>query len=75
MQPTYAVVGGRGRISSEVRDLRHGADTDNTLNGQIGLVDQPASEIIGAQLVGGDEGVADEVLGPLIEEGFLNESC
>ena len=62
------VVGGIRVVARDVGDLRHGADADDALEGEVGLVGQRAREVVGGDLVGGDQGFLDQVLGPLVED-------
>lgn len=58
----------RARLAQNIPDLGHGADTDDALDGKVGLVGEGACEVVGGDLVGGDEGFGDEELGPLVKE-------
>ena len=61
------VVGCVCGVAGEVGDDGHGLDADHTLEGEVGLVGEGAGEVVGGDLVGGVEGVLDEVGGPLLE--------
>ena len=65
---THTVVRRFLAVSSEARDLGHRLDADNTLDGQVGLVRECASEVVRAELVRRDEGVRNQVLSPLVEQ-------
>ena len=60
-------------VSHNGRDLRHGLDTDDALEGKVGLVRERTREGVRTELVRRLECVGDEVLGPLIEETVLQE--
>ena len=42
-------------------------DADDAFEGEVGLVGEQAREVVGALLVGGDQAVLDEVVGPLAQ--------
>ena len=65
---THTVVRRFLAVSSEARDLGHRLDADNTLDGQVGLVRECASEVVRAELIRRDEGIRNQILGPLIEQ-------
>ena len=65
---THTVVRRFLAVSSEARDLGHRLDADNTLDGQVGLVRECASEVVRAELVRRDERICNEELRPLIKE-------
>jgi len=59
------------RVGSEVCDAAHGADGNDAFEGEVSLVGEGAGEVVGALLGGGDEGIGDEVVGPLAQEGVV----
>lgn len=59
---------GVGVVLGQGGDLGHGLQGDDALDGQVGLVDELAGEVVGGELVLGDLGVLDEVFCPLAEE-------
>lgn len=66
-QRTYTVVRAPGGVPDERRDLRHGLDADDALDGEVRLVREAAREVVRADLVGRDERVRDQELRPLVE--------
>ena len=68
---THAVVAVRRLVTLEERNLGHSADTDDTLDGKVGLVSESAGKVVRRQLGGRNEGILNEVLRPLIEEVVL----
>ncbi len=68
---THAVVVGPSGITNERRNLRHGLNADDTFDSEVGLVREGAREVVRAELFGGDEGVLDQELRPLVEEAEL----
>jgi hypothetical protein len=65
---TYAVVLFIDCVAQHPRDHRHGLDTNDSFDCQIGLVRESSSEIICANLIRGNEGFRDKVSGPLVEK-------
>ncbi len=62
------VVGAVGGVAGEVGDDGHGFDANHAFEGQVGLVGEGASEVVGGDLVGRVEGFLDQVLSPLLED-------
>lgn len=54
-------------VPGQVRYRAHGLDADDAFEREIGLVGERAGEVVRALLRGGDERVADEVVGPLAQ--------
>ena len=60
-----------GGVADDAADFRHGLKAYDALYGEVGLVGELAGEVVGAELHSGDEGVLDEVLGPLLEDWVM----
>ena len=54
------IIVGLIRVSQSPRDFRHGSDTDNSLDRQVGLVSEMTRKVICAELLGRNQGVSDE---------------
>lgn len=63
------VVGLSGCIADQVAHLAHGFQCDDTLDGEVGLVGERSGKVVGGDLVHRDEGLVDEVAGPLLQFG------
>lgn len=65
-------VGGRRRgVGAQEGDFRHGGDADDAFDGEVGLVDELAGEVVGRELLAGREGEVEEVGGELLELGVV----
>lgn len=69
---THGVVGVLSGVADEFLNLSHGPDSDDTLDGQVGLVGKGPSEVVSADLAGRDERISDEVSSPLFQKGSLS---
>lgn len=67
----YTVVVSLRSVADEPGDLRHSLDSDDTLDGEVGLVRKAACEVVRAELQLWDEGVRDQKLRPLVEKVIL----
>lgn len=63
---THTVIRRLPRVTQQTRNLRHRLDPNNSLDSEVRLIRQRPREVVGAELVIGDEGVFDEELIPLI---------
>lgn len=61
----------RGGIFDGASNFGHCGYTDNTFDGEVGLVDELAGEVVGGELLAGREGELDEVRGKLTEFGVV----
>lgn len=61
-----AEIGRVGAISSDLGDFSHGLETDDTFDGEVGLVLKGSQEVIRAELGGRDQSVFNEELRPLV---------
>lgn len=60
------ICGGCGVVAEEC-DFGHGGYADDAFDGEVGLVDELAGEVVGGELVARREGEGEEVGGVLLE--------
>lgn len=59
-------VGGVGEVTCESGDFAHSGQADDAFEGEVGLIDELAGEIIGAELHAWQERVFRQVVGKLL---------
>lgn len=62
----YTVVCARGRVTELTPDVGHGLYTNYSLDGEVCLVGQGSSEVVGADLVSRNQSFCYQKLCPLV---------
>ena len=66
MSGTHAVILAFRVVPEQTRDLCHGTDSDDALDGQVGLIREAPGEVICADLVRRNQRLLDQELRPLV---------